>query len=538
MEIKRGHMAFVGSKTPAGAYASIVKSMPYFFSAKNVKKGDSYCQTVFFDFKHLKPYADVLIDYVKLEGGDANYSGMARAYRKYKLESGAVRPLSEKIKERPALEYCVYAPEIRVRQGWKPAPPKVIHQTLENEPEMKVVVTFDRVGDIVRELKRQGVDKAEICLVGWNKSGHDGRYPQMFPVEPKLGGEAKLRELIKNTLADGYQITCHTNSTDAYEIADVWSEEYIIKKPDGSLQKNPTPWSGGEMYDVCWKRAYERFGEHDLAKVADLGFKGMHYIDVSTCVPARECFDPRHPTTPEEASAYMNKIFEYCNKTFGGSMSEGGYDHGFSVVDSVLYVSFALGRDKLYLYWDDLVPVWQIVYHGIVLYNPGPYTINHSIKDAKTRLKFVEFGGRPSFYFHSKFRDSGNWMGQRRHHLRDRRKTRPRRVENQGGVRRIQEARPPATPIHGKPRADCRRRVFHRLLRRHGNCFKLFRQAFCAQGRFGAVAGLQSVRKIVARAARLAPPLQYIACSAARKTPETRLRFGRFFSCRQGRHEF
>ena len=96
-------MAFVGSKTPAGAYASIVKSMPYFFSAKNVKKGDSYTQTVFFDFKHLKPYADVLIDYVKLEGGDANYSGMARAYRKYKLESGAVRPLSEKIKERPAL---------------------------------------------------------------------------------------------------------------------------------------------------------------------------------------------------------------------------------------------------------------------------------------------------------------------------------------------------------------------------------------------------------------------------------------------------
>ena len=65
VEIKRGHMAFVGSKTPAGAYASIVKSMPYFFSAKNVKKGDSYTQTVFFDFKHLKPYADVLIDYVR-----------------------------------------------------------------------------------------------------------------------------------------------------------------------------------------------------------------------------------------------------------------------------------------------------------------------------------------------------------------------------------------------------------------------------------------------------------------------------------------
>ncbi len=412
--VARAHIALTGTKTPAGTFAAIVKGMPYTFSTELAKKGENYTHAISFDFRAQKAYDDIFIDYIKLEGDNANYSGMARAYRQYKLESGAVKTIKEKIKFRPALEYCLTAPEIRIRLGWKPAPPKVVHQTLENEPKMKIAATFDRVGDIVKELKNQGVDKAELCLVGWNIRGHDGRYPQMFPVEPALGGEPKLRELIKNTLADGYLITCHTNSTDAYEIADTWDEEYIIKKPNGSMVVNDTPWSGGEMYQVCWKRAYERFGIKDLRKIADLGFKGMHYIDVVSCVPARSCFDPRHPTNPNEAAFYMNKIFDYCNDTFGGSMSEGGYDHCFGSVDSVLYISFLLGNEKGKVWVDRFVPIWQIAYHGIVLSNPGPYTVNYPIKDRNAQLKFVEFGGRPSFYIYSKFRDGAksNWMGE------------------------------------------------------------------------------------------------------------------------------
>ncbi|MBQ6533592.1 MAG: hypothetical protein IJI37_00325 [Opitutales bacterium] len=413
--VKRAHFAMTGAKTPSGTYAAIVKKMPYSFSMRVEKKGENYAHKIVFDFSQRKPYDDILIDYVKLEGADANYSGMARAYREYKLASGAVKPIREKIKFRPALKYCITAPEIRIRQAWKPCPPKVIHQTIENEPKMRIAADFDRVGDIVAELQKQGVDKAELCLVGWNKSGHDGRYPQMFPVEPLLGGEARLRALIKDTLARGYLMTCHTNSTDAYEIADTWDKEYIIKRPDGSLSKNNTPWSGGEMYDVCWRRAYERFGIKDLRKVADLGFKGMHYIDVVSCVPARDCFDPRHDTNPDQASWYMNKIFDFCNDTFGGSMSEGAYDHCFGSVDSVLYVSFLVGKKDPGYMIDRIVPVWQIAYHGIVLSSPGGYTVNYPLKGEEVHLKFVEFGGRPTFYFYSRFRDGGaknNWMGE------------------------------------------------------------------------------------------------------------------------------
>ena len=57
-------------------------------------------------------------------------------------------------------------------------------------------------------------------MVGWNKSGHDGRWPQAFPVEEKLGGEEGLREAILHANKLGYYIAAHTNSSDAYTIAD------------------------------------------------------------------------------------------------------------------------------------------------------------------------------------------------------------------------------------------------------------------------------------------------------------------------------
>ena len=84
----------------------------------------------------------------------------------------------------------------------------------ETEPEMHVAATFDDVSELLDVFQAHGIDKAEICLVGWNKSGHDGRWPQPFPVEERLGGEEALKRLTAKARAMGYAMVCHTNSTD------------------------------------------------------------------------------------------------------------------------------------------------------------------------------------------------------------------------------------------------------------------------------------------------------------------------------------
>ncbi|MBQ3590909.1 MAG: hypothetical protein II979_03135, partial [Clostridia bacterium] len=78
---------------------------------------------------------DPAVEYHFLTGEEADYSGMARVYRKKRLAEGLI-PLRERVKNRPALAYAAEAPYIRIRMGWKPVPSPVPEQTPETEPPM------------------------------------------------------------------------------------------------------------------------------------------------------------------------------------------------------------------------------------------------------------------------------------------------------------------------------------------------------------------------------------------------------------------
>ena len=411
----RPHMPFFGMKSPGGTWVAIVEGMPYNYSLTAELKDDTYSLSVAWDWQMQDPYEDLVVSFTWLEGTDADYAGIARTYRQYQLNRGAVVPLAERVKKQPILDYMAEWPEVRVRNAWKPVPSPVPEQTVKNEPPVKPVITFDRFKDIADEFKRQGIEGAEFCLVGWNVGGHDGRWPQIFPVEPTLGGEKGLKEAIAHAQGLGYKVVAHCNHRDAYMIADSWDAEYIVEKnEDGSLKRGKTTWGGGRMYTICPKRAYERFAIKDMAMVAAMGFKGLHYLDVFSCVGAPRCDDPRHPLNEREAVKYVGHILQLGRDTFGGISSEGSYDQNAGQLDYILYVSFARPFDtaKYPALVDRYVPMFQLVYNGIILSNPFTTTVNAPLKGRPSELKTIEFGARPSFYFYANFKSSGtNWMG-------------------------------------------------------------------------------------------------------------------------------
>jgi len=113
----------------------------------------------------------------------------------------------------------------------------------------------------------------------------------------------------------------------------------------------------------------------------------------------------------------MNKIGVMAHQYFGGFSSEGPCDHVAKTLDYILYASaYPKWVGQAHPLMDDIVPLWQIAYHGIILSNPFYSTIDynyprgkapakgnepyHSLDNPETRrLKLVEFGGRPTFYF-------------------------------------------------------------------------------------------------------------------------------------------
>ena len=248
--------------------------------------------------------------------------------------------------------------------------------------------------------------------MGWNKSGHDGRWPQHFPVEPLLGGEEGLRAMIKKAQAMGYQIVCHTNTTDSYSIADNYSPDITRRNKDGSIAQHNTTWGGGRAKWVCPEKALE-IAKTELPKVADLGFRGLHYIDVISTIACQPCYDPKHPQTRRQCANNYRAAAKLASELFGGFASEGGYDHTLPYLDYGLYVSFydTESKDKPRLF-SESVPLWQIAYHGIILSNPYTSTVNSPIKSRRHQLEVVERGGRPTVYIFSKFKSDGkSWMG-------------------------------------------------------------------------------------------------------------------------------
>jgi len=404
-----GHvfMPMFGMKTSRSTYCAIVTGMPYSFGLKVVARDGVYSQSaVFSAAKDIELYEDIAIDYHFLKGDDADYSGIARCYRKYQLDRGAAVPLAEKIKTNPVLAYAVTNMEVRIRQAWKPVPSPVMEQVTRNEPPVKPVVTFDRVKEIVDECIRQGVSGAEFCLVGWNVGGHDGRFPQIFPVEPSLGGEEKLKEAIAYTQSKGYQIVGHSSFRDCYMIADTWDSEYVVEKnPDGTLKRAKTTWGGGRLYTMCPQRAYERFCPKQCAEMKTLGFKGMFYVDVTTSRSLFPCPDSRHRLNNGQRAVWENSILRELSDTFGGAASEGAFDFCARTCESALTVQWVKPfNPPSNALIDGYIPLWQLVYHGIIVSTPFRTMINCPANpDRRYALKLVEFGGRPTFYWHSWF---------------------------------------------------------------------------------------------------------------------------------------
>lgn len=401
------NMPIWGVKTKDKCFLAVVSGMPYVFKLRIVLKNGIYSLQPEFHLEGENPCEDLQIKIFFLQGENADYSGMARRYRQYQYDLGDMKPLSERIKTEEYLNYAVNSVMIRIRCGWKPAPNTIAHQTLENEPPMHVACDFDRVGDIIDELKRQGVDKAQICLVGWNHRGHDGRWPQPFPVEEDLGGEEKLRALIQKAKAAGYQIVCHTNHTDQYEISNLYDAEHTLRDKNGEPGTHAV-WSGGQMYDLCPKVGFEQAADI-LPKVAELGFEGMHYIDVLGVVHPRICYHKDHLVNGSQSVEYAKKMCQVARDCFGGISSEGGYDFIAKYLDYALYICFTPEYKGV---CDESIPFWQLVYHGTVLSNPYTATVNCTFKGEDEFLKFIEYGGKPTFYYYSAFMNNGqNWMG-------------------------------------------------------------------------------------------------------------------------------
>ncbi len=393
-----------GMKTPTRTFVAIVNGMNYEYKLRLEITNGIYTlsQRYLIDEIGCAPYEDITVDFHMLAGDDANYSGMARTYRKYQLERGAVHSIKDRIASgnAPCLASLCDALPVRMAHAGKSyKDTQNTDYTAATELPVNTYLTFDGAKEVVSKIKEAGIDKLAICVAGWQTGGYDGRRPQTFPVTEGAGGEAKLREYIRFAQSLGFVIDGHSNFTDAFAVSPMWNTNLVCKKSDGSLAVNGF-WSGGKAYNLCPRNAWETFYPSDIRKIGALGFRGAHYIDVFSATRPYACTDPAHPCNRKEAGNYQKKMLHAAREIFGGAASECGWDHVAGELDYINYTARHMltfyAKNKKPEPVDGVVPFWEIVYHGIILSNPDKITQNKL--DAVNALRLVEFGGRPIFY--------------------------------------------------------------------------------------------------------------------------------------------
>ena len=435
LERVRNVMPVFGAKTKKETFVAIGKTMRHEYSVNAIVENGVHKIYIKFLPKKIAGgiYEDIVFDFYTLTGDDANYSGMGRKYRQLRLASNEIVPIKERIKTNKHLAESWDRILARLVVCGVMPTPKNDNLYFKELPPVRVIASFDTQKEIIGELKKAGIKEVSLVLAGWQRGGFNGCCPDIFPIPEEFGGEAKLRELVKYAKDNGYPLTPNADHTCAYYCANMWDKDYVIKRQDNGLREMGI-FGGGRMHYICLKRSWELFIKKQMQQIKDLGFDGSYYIDVFSARPPDECFDKNHFATKQDIAKVQNEIFAYARELFGSAYSEGGYDHCIGSIESANYTSgmdfFSIMRRKeqgLEPLFDGIYPLWEIVYHGIILSTPGRTTQNNVIecffkKDIfkqdkeydpwkplpegwtesetfKTRmLRLVEWGARPAIY--------------------------------------------------------------------------------------------------------------------------------------------
>ncbi len=371
-------------------------------------------------------YQDIVVDFHRLDGADADYIGYAKAYRKYQFANAGIKMARDRAKMNPVTDYLLDSFVIRISQHCRKQVLKdrTLRMTKQNEQPLLVHMPFLITGDMMQQLHNAGVDKATFLSAGWTSGGYDGRYPDQFPVEPAIGGEDGFRALAKRCNALGFQMSAEVDYTEMYGPADRFNLDLACRYANGKFPDGGF-WPGGLAYNLCTKKALDLgWCQMDFARLREVIGPGPLFFDVMSAIEPRRCGHPAHKMTADDMGAVYSRLYDLAQNTMGGSASECGFDLGIRYLDYVNYLWHEIGfwkNNRFKGFQNGVFPVWELVYHGVVFYTSDRWLQNHTYGNEdrshgafdfawgiydrtgayEQALNVLEFGSRPLLYTHS-----------------------------------------------------------------------------------------------------------------------------------------
>lgn len=317
--------------------------------------------------------------YVLLQGEQADYVGMAKAYGNYLTNDQQLTA---------------------VAQNEVPLKIKLLGGLLRDEVLGKTFIsmtTFDQAREIIDAFQQKGVTKLELIFSGWNQDGLYGNQPDHFPVEKKLGGAKDLKELAAYASEKGVSLYLEANYSRIYEESDgMKKSKDAIRGMDREAVESTAYYLGSKWnndnYIFYWmkpERVVDKHVNKELDHYASLGISGVHlkywgdtlYSDL----------DMKSPITREQTATTWRNAASALREAVGETSVDYGYAYMLGHVDSI---NDAPLDSSHYIYNDRTVPFYQIALRGLVPYSASAINLREDAQH--DLLRMVEYGALPT----------------------------------------------------------------------------------------------------------------------------------------------
>jgi len=312
---------------------------------------------------------DYAVKYIPLIGEDADYSGMANAYRKHLLDNQLISKKIDKSDPMPlGLDLFMGIKEDRMLFD------KYIPMT-----------TFSQAETILEEFRDGGVSDILVNLVGYNKDGY-GNFTRHLDVSKKLGGIKELQKLNDYTTENNMQLTLQENYIDAPGKARGYSlRTDVVYKENGIIITNSfkdrflfNPFTALRML----LDNISIFRKHSLNGIAFEKIGSYTYFD----------FNKNAPATRQVTSDTWGELIRLSKEKLGYASVEGGNLYVLKSADRLYNIPMT---DSGYFITDKVIPFYQMVVHGLIPYSCDAGNLFYDSNVQK--LKWIEYGAMPYY---------------------------------------------------------------------------------------------------------------------------------------------
>lgn len=211
---------------------------------------------------------DIRLHFYFASGEEANYTGLARLYKRYLARQGA-------------FDNAEGADSFRMRLDFVGA--ETENDIFGRRPVK--MTAFDQTKAVLEELLAQDVTQLSVTLCGWQEGGRTGGLPLTgYAPHGALGGEAGLAELLAMSREAGFELLLEADFLQLNLETHAGMQYQALKRIDGDRVKFPTYKKVFEEMNRLLPSASAAYAQAALEEMADAGFEAVALTGVSSLV--------------------------------------------------------------------------------------------------------------------------------------------------------------------------------------------------------------------------------------------------------------